>query len=101
LAAKGRTTKRPGRAQNLNPVKPGEVRNPKGINGWTAARERVKVLLAAHSGDITEVMARLAKAGDVAAAKLLLGPLLPAQEVKLDAEGTITVRFEREKEQKK
>ena len=76
------------------------MRNPKGINGWTAARARVRDMLIESGEDIVGAMQRIAKAGDVQAAKLLLGPLLPPQEVKLDAEGTITVRFEREGEKK-
>lgn len=79
-------------------MKPGEVRNPKGINGWTAARARIKDMLAEEGGDILRMMQRLAKAGDVQAAKLVLGPLLPAQETKTEVEGEIVVRFAREGE---
>lgn len=81
-----------------NPIKPGEVRNPKGINGWTKARERIRQLLAESGEDLFEVAKRIALTGDDKALKLLLGPLLPAQEVKVEAEGAITVRFAREDE---
>lgn len=94
---KRKGTPRPG-CRPPNPVKPGEVRNPKGINGWTAARARIKDMLAEEGGDILRMMQRLAKAGDVQAAKLVLGPLLPAQETKTEVEGEIVVRFAREGE---
>lgn len=58
-------------------------------------------MLAEEGGDILKTMQRLAKAGDVQAAKLVLGPLLPAAEVNTKVEGEITVRFAREDEVKK
>lgn len=78
-----------------NPVKPGEVRNPKGVNGWTKARQRVREMLAEEGADIMEVAAGLAKAGDSQAIKLLLGPLLPAEKHEHEHTGEVTVRFAR------
>ena len=76
------------------PIQPGEVRNPTGANGWTKARERVREILAECGPDVLQVMERLAKSGDVQAAKLILGPLLPPQETKTTHEGEIVLRFE-------
>ena len=64
---------------NLKPVKKGEVRNPKGINGWPEARKVVEDILSAESGDLAEVLVRIAKRGDVQALKLALGPLAPTR----------------------
>ena len=99
LAARSRKgVPRPPHAKPPNPVKPGEVRNPKGINGWTAARERVRDALAANADDLFKTAQRLAAAGDAPALKLLLGPLLPAVETKAELTGDLTVRFAREGE---
>ena len=83
-----------------NPIKPGEVRNPKGINGWTKAREAVRDALSRDASDLFVAAVRLAKAGDTQALRLLLGPLLPEIKQKIEAEGEFTVRFARKGETK-
>ena len=78
----------------------GEVRNPKGINGWTKARERVRDAVAAHADDLVEAMVHLAKEGDIQALKYLLSPLMPQPAAAKAEEPTeIRVRWMREGEQ--
>ncbi len=62
--------------QNLKPIKPGEVRNPKGINGWTKLRERARQKIEDEQDDLMKVLFELAKAGDVQALSLALKPVL-------------------------
>ena len=74
-------------------VKKGEVRNPKGANGWTKARERVRELMAEHAEDLTTVMVKLAKKGDVQALRFLLGPMAPVVQQQIEHTGGITFEW--------
>jgi hypothetical protein len=66
----------PASLANLRPPKPGEVRNPKGINGWTKLQERAREQIGADSEAMVAKLIELAKDGDVQALKLALGPIL-------------------------
>ncbi len=74
-------------------IKPGEVRNPKGHNGWTKARERVREMLAKNAEGITAAAIEQALAGDDKAARLLLGPLLPAQKHEHEHSGEVSFKW--------
>lgn len=56
--------------------KKGEVRNPKGINGWSKLRERTREIIEDEHDDLMEVLLEVAKKGDTNALKLALGPVL-------------------------
>jgi hypothetical protein len=71
-------------------AKKGEVRNPKGINGWTKARQRVKEVLEEHSEDLITALVALAEDGDIQALKTALGPLLPPQQAEVEHTGHIS-----------
>lgn len=70
----------PNSLRNLNPVKPGEVRNPKGINGWTKLRERTRLKIEDRLDHLVDKMIELAEGGDVAALRLALGTILNVQQ---------------------
>ena len=79
-----------GTPENLIPAKPGEVRNPKGINGWTKARERVAKALEDNADSMVQALVELANEKDTNALKLALGPLLPEVKTKVEHEGTVS-----------
>ena len=70
-----------GRENLLPPIKPGEVRNPKGINQYTYRADAEKHLdewCADHGRELVRVIANAARDGKPWAAKLLLDRVLPA-----------------------
>lgn len=71
-------------------IKKGEVRNPRGVNGITRAREQVGQILAKAAPELARVLRDLAKEGDVQALKLALGHALPAQPQEIRHEGGVT-----------
>jgi hypothetical protein len=69
--------------ENLKPIKPGEVRNPQGINQYTyrdAAEKHLEEWCVEHGREMVRVIADAARAGKPWAAKLILDRVLPAVE---------------------
>lgn len=81
----------PGRPENLNPVKPGEVRNPTGINQYTYRADAERHLdrwCKKHGRELIERLLDDARSGKGYAMKLALDRILPAvmrHEVELPA----------------
>ena len=84
---------------NLKPFKPGPDPRRTGANGWTKARERVAKALEENADDLSKVLVNLAKSGDVAALKLALGPLMPAEVKQLDVthQGKVSLQWKEPK----
>jgi hypothetical protein len=61
---------------NLKPIKPGEVRNPRGVNGWTKMRERYRERLDRDLDMLSDVLIAEAKSGNITALKACLGPVI-------------------------
>ena len=76
----GKKKMSPNSLRNLRPVQPGEVRNPKGINGWTKLRERTRLKIEDKLDTLVDKMIELAEGGDVQALKLALGQILNIQQ---------------------
>ena len=93
-AKQARTQRTRAKGGNLIPAKKGEVRNPKGVNGWTKAQEHVKAELAKSSPKLLERALSLAESGDATMLRTLLAPLLPAQETKHTHEGEVSLRWQ-------
>jgi hypothetical protein len=72
----------PPNPENLIPAKPGEVRNPKGINQYTyrdQAKRDLQAWCKANGKDFVEMLAEKAKDGEGWAAQLLWKELLPPE----------------------
>ncbi len=82
-------TVHPNSLANLRPVKPGEVLNKSGVNGYAKLRERTQELIGANLEDLVAVLVKIAmsdKAKDrdrIAAAAKLLAPVLNVQQNEL------------------
>ncbi len=74
-------------------IRPGEVRNPKGVNGWSKLRDRYRERLSQDSDELTDVLVRLAKDGDVAALRLALGPIVDIRSLELSGPDGAPIDF--------
>ena len=74
-------------------AQPGEVRNPKGINGWTKMREMYRDRLEPDVPKLQEVLVRVAMTGDVQALRLALGPIVDVHRLELTGEDGAPIDF--------
>ncbi len=74
-------------------VRPGQVLNKEGANGWDDTRRRVRDVLALSAEDLAAKLIELAEAGDIQALKLALGPLLPRQQHEVEHLGRVEFRW--------
>lgn len=68
---------------NLRPSKKGEVRNPKGINGWSKMRERYRDRLSKDMDMLADVLIAEAKSGNLTALRAALGPVIDVRSLEL------------------
>jgi hypothetical protein len=80
-------------ALEAHQIKPGEVRNPTGRNGWTAMRERYQIALDERLDKLTETLLTLAAEGDVQALRLALGPVVDVRSIELSGPDGAPINF--------
>ncbi len=76
-----------------NAIKPGQVLNPEGVNGWTKMRERYRIGLDKKLDDLTEKLLELAEDGDVQALALALKPIINVAAIELSGPDGEPVNF--------
>jgi hypothetical protein len=74
-------------------VKPGQVLNPTGRNGWTAMRERFRIALDQDLDTLTEKLIEVAKEGDVQALRLALGPVVDVRSIQISGPDGAPINF--------
>jgi hypothetical protein len=91
-----------GQYAGLRPIKPGEVRNPKGINQYTYrddARKHLEAWCKLHGKAAIEYIAGAAREGESWAAQLLWKELLPPvskHDIQADVSGSVEITREDE-----
>jgi hypothetical protein len=83
----------PNSLANLRPAKKGEVRNPRGANGWEKLRAGARDQIAVDAEELLAKLIELAKEGNVQALRIVLGPILNVQRIEATGEDGAPISF--------